>query len=134
MLWFFNVQKPDASKVDPFYCIKDINNDLVVTASKSESPLICSSDKLRQELYWYKKFPKDTNNEWFLIATSSNDVISCSTEGERRSRDDYLWKEEDEYIVSVRHRLVIGVQDSEMGALHTCILCEKLQSKYQLKM
>ena len=51
-----------------------------------------------------------------------------------RDRGDYLWKEEDEHIVSVRCGLVIGIQDSEKKASLTCMLCKKEESKHNLKM
>ena len=136
VLYLFNVQKLNTSKIDHFYSIEDIENELVVTASKGSGgfQLVCSSNKLFRE-YWYKKFPDNTSDKYFLIVASTDGIlcaISCTTEGESRDRSDYLWKEEEEHIVSVRYGFVIGVQESEMEA--SLILCEREESKYKLKM
>ena len=128
MLYLFNVQKQNTSKSDHLNSSEDIKNELVVTASKGSggSQLVCSSSKLFQE-YGYKKFPVNTSDKYFLIVNSTDGklrAISCTTEEESRDRSDYLWKEEEEHIVSVRYGLVIGVQESEMEA---CVK-EKSQS------
>ena len=77
-------------------------------------------------------FPDYPNDERFLIASATNTgnvhVITCTVEGENEHTvDDYLWKEEEEHIVSVRCGLVIGVQDLQMEA--SPILCAKEESK-----
>ena len=135
VLYLFNVQKQNTSKIDHLYCIEDIENELVVTASKgSGGSQLCSSDKMFQQ-YWYKKFPDNTSDKYFLIVALTDGklcAISCTTEGESRDRSDYLWKEKDEHIVSVRYGLVIGVHESETEA--SLILCEREESKYKLKL
>ena len=136
MLYLFNVQKQNTSKSDHLNSSEDIKNELVVTASKGSggSQLVCSSSKLFQK-YGYKKFPVNTCDKYFLIVNSTDGklcAISCTTEGKSRDRSDYLWKEEEEHIVSVRYGFVIGVQESEMEA--SLILCEREESKYKLKM
>ena len=94
---------------------------------------MCSSRKNQpcQQL-WCKVFPDYPNDGKFLIASATNtgsvNVITCTVEGEKEHTvDDYLWKEEEEHIVSVRCGLVIGVQDPEMEA--SPILCAKEESK-----
>ena len=94
---------------------------------------MCSSRKNQpSQQLWCKFFPDYPNDERFLIASATNTgnvhVITCTVEGENEHTvDDYLWKEEEEHIVSVRCGLVIGVQDLQMEA--SPILCAKEESK-----
>ena len=86
---------------------------------------------------WYKAFPEYPTNKCFLIIAAMKSenlhVITCSVEGENQHTvDDYLWKEEDGDIVSVRCGQLIGIQDPGMGA--SLILCEKEESKHTFKM
>lgn len=133
-----NVQEPNSFKTDGLvYFIKDTKNELVVNAPQniSNPQLVCSRDNRFQE-YWNKL----QNGDNFLIATASSTasscgklrVISCTMEGESGNKNHYLWKKEGEYIVSARHGLVIGVQDSEIGA--SLILCRKEELKPKLKL
>ena len=86
---------------------------------------------------WYKAVPEYPTNKCFLIIAAMKSeklhVITCTVEGENQHTvDDYLWKEEDGDIVSVRCGRLIGIQDPGMGAL--LILCEKEESKHTFKM
>ena len=94
---------------------------------------MCSSRKNQpSQQLWCKFFPDYPNDKRFLIASATNTgnvhVITCTVEGDHEhTADDYLWKEKEEHIVSVRCGLVIGVQDLEIEA--SPILCAKEESK-----
>ena len=81
---------------------------------------------------WYKAFleyPKPSKQSFSIVSAMKNEnvhVITCTVEGENHTAEDYLWKEEDGDIVSVRCGHLIGIQDP--GA--SLILCEKEESKH----
>ena len=111
---------------------------MVSIASNSHGELVCRS-KINQPSQWLrcKVFSDYPNDARFLIASATNTgnvhVITCTVEGDHEhTADDYLWKEEEEHIVSVRCGLVIGVQDLDMEA--SPILCPKEESKFKFKM
>eukprot|EP00731_Ephydatia_muelleri_P010027 Em0005g613a len=115
------------------YSIEDMESKLVVSINPSDQ-LVCGP-KDNQAL-WYKAFPEYPTNKSFLIIavmkTEKLHVITCTVDGENHTAEDYLWKEEDGDIVSVRCGHLIGVQDPGIGA--SLILCEKEESKHTFKM
>ena len=104
-------------------------------ASINPSDQLVCGPKDNQAL-WYKAFPEYPTNESFLIISAMKNesvhVFTCTVEGENHTAEDYLWKEENGDIVSVRCGHLIGVQDPGIGA--SLILCEKEESKHTFKM
>ena len=89
------------------------------------------------QVLWYKAFPEYPKNKSFLIVsvmkTENLHVITCTVEGDHEHTvDNYLWKEEDGDIISVRCGRLIGLQDP--GISSSLILCEKEESKHTFKM
>ena len=121
------------------YSIEDFKKELVVSID-SNNQLVCSPSPTQacQQLPWYKCFVDDTDYKNFVIISAANtgniQAITCSVEGEdKHCDDDYLWKEEDEHIVSVRCGDVIGAQDTG-GMQVSPILCEKDSESKKFKM